>query len=123
MEEKDVSTVASEELAADIKDITDKVNNLVEVLKKEQELKTKELELKQEETQKTLELQQETSTDYIELLQEQNDLISTLINNDEILFDRLEQQNEILVEGSFMLTLAFLVGLAVKILIEQISKW
>lgn len=123
MEEKDVSTVASEELAADIKDITDKINTLVEVLEKEQELKTQELELKEEETQKILEIQNQTSTDYIELLQEQNDLILTLINNDEILFDRLDQQNEILVESSFMLTLAFLVGLAVKILIEQISKW
>lgn len=123
MDEKYVETVAGDELATEIKDFTEKINTLVEVLEKEQELKTQELELKHEETQKLLEIQEETSTDYIELLQNQNDLISTLAMNDEILFEKLDQQNDIFVEGSFMLTLAFLVGLAVKILIEQISKW
>lgn len=123
MEKKDVEAVAGDELATDVKEFTEKINTLVEVLEKEQELKTQELELKQEETQKILEIQEETSTDYIELLQNQNDLISTLIMNDEILFEKLDQQNNIYVESSYMLTLAVLVGLAVKILIEQISKW
>lgn len=127
MLDKQNNSVADVDFAAEFKEITDKVDSLVDVLQKEQELKEQELKLKEEESKKLFEIQQEQSNDYIELLQRQNDLLleikTEMISADTAILERLEQQTNIQTESSFMLVIAIVVTAGVKLLLEQISKW
>lgn len=119
------------------------ITELVEVLQAEQELKVEEA-MKNEETEanlQNLETVVQTSTEsqtvIIEGLSGLSSQMSGLSSQMNALADQMgeinttmlllvdvnEQQNDLIVEGSFMVTLAICVVVSIKVFIDQISKW
>lgn len=119
------------------------LTDLVEVLQAEQELKVEEA-VKNEETEANIQnletvvqTSSESQTIIVEGLSGLSSQMSGLSSQMNALADQMgeinttmlllvdvnEQQNDLIVEGSFMVTLAICVVVSVKVFIDQISKW
>lgn len=136
-----------EQTPPDFTNLEQTITELVEVIQTEQEIKAEEKVLAEEELAKevveneesqnnlqdmqtVIQTTSESQTAILEglsslsgqmsgLSSQMNSINSTM----EILVEKTEVQNDLIVEGSFTITLAVIVAIAMKVLIDQISKW
>lgn len=129
-----------EQTPPDFTNLEEKITELVEVIQTEQEIKAEEkaeevLENEKTETglqdmQTVVQTTSESQTAILDGLASlsgqmsglatQMDSINTTMT---ILVDKTEEQNNLIVEGSFTITLAIAIVVSVKVFIDQISKW
>lgn len=138
--ENENSELVEQTTPPDFTNLEQTITELVEVMQTEQEIKAEEKAeevLQNEKTETDLQDMQtvvQTSTESQEAILEglaslsgqmsglanQMDTINTTMT---ILVEKTEEQNKLIVEGSFTITIAIAVVVAMKVLIDQISKW
>jgi hypothetical protein len=138
--ENENSELVEQTTPPDFTNLEQTITELVEVIQTEQEIKAEEKAeevLQNEKTETDLQDMQtvvQTSTESQEAILEglsslsgqmsglanQMDTINTTMT---ILVEKTEEQNNLIVEGSFTITIAIAVVVAMKVLIDQISKW
>ena len=121
----------------DFTELEQSITDLVEVIQTEQEIKAEE-KIQNETTntensqaianlQGQLSALQENQTLLTEAFAEQSAMIAgafeELNANTLVLIEKTDLQNDLITEGSFMVTLALVIAISVKIFIDQISKW
>lgn len=124
----------------DLTGLETKLNELVEVMETEQELKAEEKALEEEQalqeeeqakkdeelakenetTFQTMQTNLQTSSDTQTLILEE---MKTMNTNMILLHEKTDQQNDLIIESSFTITLAIVIVVSIKVFIDQISKW
>lgn len=124
----------------DLTGLETKLTELVEVMEKEQEIKLEEKALEEEQalleeqqavkdeelakenetTFQTMQTNLQTSSDTQTLILEE---MQTMNANFIVLHDKTDQQNDLIIESSFTITLAIVIVVSIKVFIDQISKW
>lgn len=138
--ENENSELVEQTTPPDFTNLEQSITELVEVIQTEQETKAEEkaeevLENEKTETdlqdmQTIIQTSSESQTAILDglaslsgqmsgLSSQMNSINSTM----EILVEKTEEQNNLIVEGSFTITLAICVVVSMKVLIDQISKW
>lgn len=142
-EEQEVTT-GEVEPSPELQELNESITDLVETLntQMEQEQLEKEQQLKLEEEQALAEQEQSVMTEEEQAIQEEQQLqmmtleeqqaatlddvkneLVTLNTHTVALIESLEQQKQSDVDQSFFIVLALVFAIAVKVLIEQITKW
>lgn len=145
--ENENSELVEQTTPPDFTNLEQTITELVEVIQTEQEIKAEEKVLAEEELAKEVVENEESQTNLQDMqtviqttsesqeaileglaslsgqmsgLATQMDSINTTMS---ILVEKTEEQNELIIEGSFMITLAIAIVVSIKVFIDQISKW
>lgn len=136
-----------EQTPPDFTNLEQSITELVEVIQTEQEIKAEEKVLAEEELAKEVVENEESQANLQDMqtvvqttsesqeaileglsslsgqmsgLATQMDSINTTMS---ILVEKTEEQNDLIIEGSFTITLAIVIVVSIKVFIDQISKW
>lgn len=138
--ENENSELVEQTLPPDFTNLEQSLTELVEVIQQEHELKIEEKALEEEQalleqeqaikdeeiatenetTLQTIQTTMETTSDTQTLILEE---MKTMNTNMVVLHEKTAEQNDLIVESSFTITLAIVIVVSIKVFIDQISKW
>ena len=129
-----------EQTSPDFTNLEQTITELVEVIQQEQEIKAEEkaeevlanekTETDLQDIQTVVQTSTESQTIIIEGLSGLSSQMTALSNQMNsinttmtVLVEKTEEQNQLIIEGSFTITLAIAIVVSIKVFIDQISKW